>query len=116
MNLKEIADIEDLLGQLAFFLLSYGISSYFAFFIGSCIANGDDDYDNGRPVKVVYGLDFKLFFIPIITVLVFFWILGKLFGEKGTTVAGGIVLVASFLCLLSDIIGIIRSFTGAAGE
>ena len=112
LNILEAEDIEDLIGRIAVFVLIYGICSFFALLIGGSINNGDDVYENGRHYKIVYGLDIKLIFIPVIALLVLFWIFGKIFGENGTTVVGGIVLVASLGFIIIDIISIIRMFTG----
>lgn len=97
--------------QIIMYALCYGLITYYMYYINAWIEDGfDDSFMDDGIFMMLIGFLFKLC-IPILVILLFYWILQKIFGEKaGSIIAGICILLASFGCLISDIVGIIQVF------
>lgn len=105
-------DDVSILYTVVVYAFCYGMISYYLYYLKDGLTNGffGDGMWDFSLLGVIVGFFLKLF-APIIVLLIFAWILQKIFGEDlGMNIAMGIVLVVSFGCLIADIVGIIQIF------
>lgn len=97
--------------QTVMFALCYGLITYYIYYIKQWINEGIDDggMDEGI-VMIIINFMIKLL-MPLLILLIPYWIFQKIFGETvGSTIASICILLISFGCLISDIVGIIQIF------
>lgn len=97
--------------QIIMYALCYGLVTYYMYYIREWSEDGfDDGFMDDGIFMMLMGFLFKLC-LPILILIIPYFILQKIFGQTvGATIFGIFVLTASFGCLLSDIVGIIRVF------
>lgn len=97
--------------QIVMYALCYGMITYYMYYIKGWIEDGIEDGFMEDSFLVMLIMFVLKLCIPILTLLIPIWILQKIFGETvGMNIGGGIILLVSFGCLISDVVGIIRIF------
>lgn len=106
-----IFNADTLIEEIVIYAVCYGMITYYMYYIKGWIEDGLEEgfMDDGIFMMLLMFV-FKLC-IPILTLLIPVWILQKIFGEKvGMNIGYGLILIACFGCLISDVIGIVRIF------
>ena len=99
--------------QIVLFALCYGLITYYAYCFREWKESGFE-FDASVFEDGLFGGLLSIILtlcIPFITLLIPYWILGKIFGETiGGGIVIGIILVVCFGCLIVDIAEIIGVF------
>lgn len=100
-----------ILYRIVVFALLYGLITYYIYYFKNSEGEGFSIWiGDGSLLMNLLEIGIKIF-APILSILVMYWILSAIFGETaGTNIAGVIILVASFGCLITDIVGVIKVF------